>query len=131
MELAPGENEALEQVLAEMERRGLDPPWPEELFTDVGLAAARAAELVALLRRQNRLLRVADGYLVHHRVIARLKETLWRRREDDPVLDVAAFKDLTGTSRRTAIPLLEFLDSERVTVRRGNTRLIQEPPAPR
>jgi selenocysteine-specific elongation factor len=41
-----------------------------------------------------------------------------------PRLDVASFKDLTGVSRKYAIPLLEYLDRERVTKRVGDVRVI-------
>jgi selenocysteine-specific elongation factor len=37
---------------------------------------------------------------------------------------VAAFKELTGLSRKYVIPLLEYLDRERVTRRSGNDRLV-------
>jgi selenocysteine-specific elongation factor len=39
-------------------------------------------------------------------------------------MDVAGFKDLTGVSRKYAIPLLEYLDREHVTRRVGNVREI-------
>ncbi len=42
----------------------------------------------------------------------------------DPSLDVATFKDLAGVSRKYAIPLLEFLDRERITRRAGDRRVI-------
>jgi selenocysteine-specific elongation factor len=37
---------------------------------------------------------------------------------------VAEFKEWTGVSRKHAIPLLEFLDRERVTRREGDSRII-------
>jgi selenocysteine-specific elongation factor len=39
-------------------------------------------------------------------------------------IDVAKFKDMTGISRKYAIPLLEFLDRERITRREGDARVI-------
>jgi selenocysteine-specific elongation factor len=39
-------------------------------------------------------------------------------------MDVATFKELTGVSRKYAIPLLEYLDRERVTRRVGDAREI-------
>ena len=39
-------------------------------------------------------------------------------------VDVAAFKDKYGISRKFAIPLLEYLDRERVTRRTGDARLV-------
>jgi selenocysteine-specific elongation factor len=41
-----------------------------------------------------------------------------------PRIDVARFKDLTGVSRKYAIPLLEYLDREHVTRRMGDARII-------
>jgi selenocysteine-specific elongation factor len=41
-----------------------------------------------------------------------------------PKIDVARFKDMTGVSRKYAIPLLEYLDRERVTRRVGDERVI-------
>ena len=39
-------------------------------------------------------------------------------------VDVATFKDRYGVSRKFAIPLLEYLDRERVTRRTGDVRLV-------
>jgi len=44
--------------------------------------------------------------------------------EPERSIDVPAFKELAGVSRKYAIPLLEYFDSTRVTVRRGDKRLI-------
>jgi selenocysteine-specific elongation factor len=39
-------------------------------------------------------------------------------------MDVATFKELTGVTRKYAIPLLEMLDRERITKREGDVRVI-------
>ena len=80
-----------------------------------------------VLRERATLLRISDGLLIHHQVYEDLKDLLARRREEDPLFDVSWFKEATGTSRRTAIPLLEYLDADRVTTRRGNQRYIMAP----
>ena len=41
-----------------------------------------------------------------------------------PRMDVATFKELTGVSRKYAIPLLEYLDREHITRRVGDAREI-------
>jgi selenocysteine-specific elongation factor len=41
-------------------------------------------------------------------------------------LDTPAYKALIGTSRRTAVPLMELFDAERLTVRRGEVRRLRE-----
>ena len=46
------------------------------------------------------------------------------QKKASPKMDVTRFKDLTGVSRKYAIPLLEYLDRERVTRRQGDERVI-------
>jgi selenocysteine-specific elongation factor len=67
---------------------------------------------------------------MHSQVIATLKTKLHAyasQHEPDRLIDVPAFKDLAGVSRKYAIPLLEFFDREQVTRRAGDKRLILKP----
>jgi selenocysteine-specific elongation factor len=53
-----------------------------------------------------------------------LKELLVRHKAQSNRINVALFKEITGLSRKYAIPLLEYLDRERVTRREGDERII-------
>jgi selenocysteine-specific elongation factor len=67
---------------------------------------------------------------MHSKVIADLKaklHTFGSQHEPDRLIDVPAFKDLAGVSRKYAIPLLEYFDREQVTRRAGDKRLILKP----
>jgi selenocysteine-specific elongation factor len=84
-----------------------------------------------LLERVSRVLvservlaRVGDSLLVHREHLDRLKQAVRERWPSGSRLEVAAFKDMTGLSRKYVIPLLEFLDRERVTRRAGNDRFV-------
>jgi selenocysteine-specific elongation factor len=59
---------------------------------------------------------------MHQDALAGLKETV--RSRHGQKIDVSVFKQLTGVSRKYAIPLLEYLDSERVTRRQGDQRIV-------
>ncbi|HJR06848.1 MAG TPA: selenocysteine-specific translation elongation factor [Pyrinomonadaceae bacterium] len=86
-----------------------------------------ARKILQLLLDSGALVRVTGDLLVHRDAIARLVETLYEyaaRHEPERLIDVAAFKDLAGVSRKYAIPLLEYLDRERITRRAGDRRLI-------
>jgi len=70
------------------------------------------------------LIKVSDDLVFHHSALASLRQQLQIQKAKSPKIDVARFKDLTSVSRKYAIPLLEYLDRERVTKRVGDERLI-------
>ncbi|HSE48768.1 MAG TPA: SelB C-terminal domain-containing protein, partial [Terriglobales bacterium] len=67
---------------------------------------------------------LGDDLVFHRSALAALRDQLAAYKKTSPRLDVAKFKDLTGVSRKYAIPLLEWLDRERVTRRVGDERVI-------
>ena len=90
----------------------------------MGLAEAKAKKYCDLLVREGRLVRLGD-LVFHARSLEQLKGLVRDRRDVDPTLDIAAFRDLSGgLSRKYSIPLLEWLDRERVTRRVGDRREI-------
>jgi selenocysteine-specific elongation factor len=106
---------------------GLKPPDVTALAQASGLGADVLDRVVKLLLRQKVLVRI-DTLLFHQEALARLREDiaeLKRAAQGKPAtLDVAAFKDRYGISRKFAIPLLEYLDRERVTRRVGDVRVV-------
>src|SRR5262249_29048795 len=85
----------------------------------------RLLERVArVLLADGRLQRVGDVALVHRDHLERLKEDVRRRGARGTQLDVAGFKELARPSRKYVIPLLEYLDREKVTRRTGADRIV-------
>ena len=107
---------------------GLNPPTLEEAARGAGLDALRAGKLVHLLLSDGRLVKIKDGKIFHAVALEDLKARLWAMRPVRHVIDIGAFKELTGTSRKNAIPLLEHLDAVHVTRRVGSDREILPPP---
>jgi selenocysteine-specific elongation factor len=60
----------------------------------------------------------------HRAALDQLRSSLMAQKAKSPKINVASFKDLTGVSRKYAIPLLEYLDRERITKRVGDERVI-------
>jgi selenocysteine-specific elongation factor len=117
-----------ERIEEAFEREELNPPDLADVVRAQGADSARADRLVGLLITEGRLVRLGDGRLCSAAAIERLKRRLWELRRDRPVIDIGSFKELTGTSRKNAIPLLEHLDAVKVTRRRGSDREILPPP---
>ncbi len=123
------EEQAAKDHLAEIyERAALQPISLEEAMAQAGaqfgIDKSRAQRFAQMLVNSGELIKIAD--LVFHRsAVEGLRETLQRfKSEQGSKLDVGAFKDLTGVSRKYAIPLLEYLDRQRVTRRVGDAREI-------
>ena len=126
--LSTEEQAARDQLARTFADAGLQPVALDEAIARAssgsGIDPARAQRFAQMLVNSGELVRV--GELVFHRLaLEGLRETLLRRKESHgPKLDVTVFKELTGISRKYAIPLLEYLDRQRVTRRNGEVREI-------
>jgi selenocysteine-specific elongation factor len=110
---------AIERIF---EQAGLATPPLKEALQQSGVEPARARTLFSMLLRERKLVRVGEDLVFHHSAIDALHALLAARKGER--LSVPRFKDLTGVSRKYAIPLLEFLDRERVTRRDGADRVV-------
>jgi selenocysteine-specific elongation factor len=120
--LAAEEIRARETIEAAFRTAALAVPGVGEVLAACGVAPARARTLLEILVKDKRLVRIDAELIFHSAAIADLCRMLADRR---PVrFSVADFKQWTGVSRKYAIPLLEYLDRNRVTRREGNQRLI-------
>jgi selenocysteine-specific elongation factor len=104
---------------------GLAPPDLAAIAAAAGVAGAVADRMQKLLLRQRVLVRV-DALVFHDEALKRLKEEVAALKTAGaaPRIDVATFKERFGVSRKYAIPLLEYLDRERLTRRIGDSRVI-------
>ena len=104
---------------------GLKPPDKQALTTQAGVKPEVADRITALLVRQKVLVRL-DELVFHESALQRLKDDvrLLRKGGQPATIDVGMFKDRFGITRKFAIPLLEYLDRERVTRRVGEGRII-------
>jgi selenocysteine-specific elongation factor len=116
------EAEALARIERAFERAALAAPSTAEVLAQCGVEPARARTLLQILLRDKRLVRVGDELVFHAGAIDQLRRLVAAHRGER--FTVAQFKDWTGVSRKYAIPLLEYLDRERVTMRQGDTRVV-------
>jgi len=124
IQLTPEETQAKEQIRAAFEKAGLAVPAARDVLANLRIDRARAEKLLQILLKENVLLKVTEDLIFHRSALAQLRELLARRKAQSSRINVAVFKELTGLSRKYAIPLLEYLDRERVTRREGEERII-------
>ena len=118
------EAESKMMIEAAFANAGLKVPALKDVLAGLKVDKARAQKIVTLLLRDKVLIKISDDLVFHQNALAELRKRMAAEKAKSPKLDVARFKDLTGVSRKYAIPLLEYLDREHVTRRVGDERVI-------
>jgi selenocysteine-specific elongation factor len=119
---SPGDA-TLSAITAIYRKAGLSAPLVSEVATTLRLKESEMRGFVTLLLREKILVRMGSETLfIHHEALAGLRAEVLELRGQ--TLDVARFKEMTGLSRKYAIPLLEYLDRERITRKTGDLRLV-------
>jgi selenocysteine-specific elongation factor len=123
--LQPEEQVAREKIEAAFKNAGLAVPSVKEVLANLSVDARRAEKILQILLRDKTLARISPELIFHHAALLQLKEKLGAyKKSKSERISVPVFKDLTGVTRKYAIPLLEYLDRERVTRRVGDERVI-------
>ena len=123
--LSPLETEARAVMERELRKGGLKPAEPATIAAAHGIPGDVSERMLALLVRQKAAVRI-EGLYFHQAALDQLKEEVrgLKGTGPNPRVDVASFKERYGISRKFAIPLLEYLDRERVTRRAGEARIV-------
>jgi selenocysteine-specific elongation factor len=103
---------------------GLKVPALKEVLAGLKVDKTRAQKIVTLLLRDKVLVKISEDMVFHRDALGALRNRMSSEKARSTTIDVARFKDLTGVSRKYAIPLLEYLDREHVTRRVGDERII-------
>jgi selenocysteine-specific elongation factor len=118
------ESESKRKIEDAFATAGLKVPALDEVLGALKIDKGRAQKIVTLLLRERVLVKISDELVYHRSALDQLRGQIAGHKTKSPVIDVAAFKEMTGVSRKYAIPLLEYLDRERVTRRVGDSRQI-------
>jgi selenocysteine-specific elongation factor len=123
--LDPEEARAKEHIEKAFAVAGLAVPSVKEVLSKLPVEARRAEKILQILLREKILVRVTAELIFHRDALAQLRDRLavFKKTKGERI-SVPGFKELTGITRKYAIPLLEYLDRERVTRRAGDERVI-------
>ncbi len=114
---------AIDQLFRE---RAFRPPNVEEVCNHVALDRAKVDKLLQRLQEHQRLVRVEGGILFHREAVDAARDQMVEYLRKEGRLESVKFKYLLATSRKFAIPLLDYLDSLGMTRRDGHTRYLKE-----
>ena len=99
---------------------GYELPSADTLFSD---EPQKALELLHILKKNGRVIEIQQGMWIHISLIDKLKNDLSKYFSTNKEMKVSDFKIITSTSRKSAIPLLEYSDNRSFTVREGDYRI--------
>ncbi|HJZ63608.1 MAG TPA: selenocysteine-specific translation elongation factor [Candidatus Acidoferrum sp.] len=123
--LLPEELRARDQIETAFAGAGLAVPPVKEVLAQLAVEAKRGEKLLQLLLKEKKLLRVSPELIFHANALQEMRQKVANyKKAKSERISVPAFKELAGISRKYAIPLLEYLDRERVTRRAGDERVI-------
>jgi selenocysteine-specific elongation factor len=122
--LAGAEGKLRGELTARFAELGLQAPSPDDVAAALGADRGTVRKIVQLLVKERVLARVSESLVVDRAALDQLVDSIRARKSIKPTLGVGDFKELTGLSRKFAMPLLEYLDSQRITRRVGDERVI-------
>jgi selenocysteine-specific elongation factor len=120
--LAADQEELKINILDAYNRSGIQPPTVKKLLEDLNLQMKEASPVLRLLQGQGNLIKINEDFYYSRTAIDKLKEKIILFFKTNEEMGPVEFKDLTGLSRKFAIPVLEFMDKEKLTIRVGDKR---------
>jgi selenocysteine-specific elongation factor len=119
------EEERIRTLLAERFRAlGLQAPPSDDVIAGLEVDRATAKKILQLMVKQNALVRINDDITIDREALHKLIEDVRALKGVAAKFGVGEFKELTGLSRKFMLPLLEYLDGQRITRRVGDERMI-------
>jgi selenocysteine-specific elongation factor len=120
--LSSSEEEFKTKIFELLERGRFQPPTKEEISLSLKIEQKRLTDILSLMSKEGRVVRMNESLYVSTGVYKDMISLLKAFFEKKAEMTVAEFRDLLNTTRKYALPFLEFLDSQKVTLRTGDVR---------
>jgi selenocysteine-specific elongation factor len=110
------------QILELLEKSGFQPPSKEELSQSLKIDQKRFSDILKLMTNEGRLVRINESVFITSSTCDKMIGNLKSFYSKKPEMTVAEFRDILNTTRKYALPFLEYLDSNKITMRVGDVR---------
>ncbi len=115
------------ELVKRLEAAGLAPDTLDVLARELGCELRELRSVCEHLVREKKLVRVSSEMFFDAGAVAALRERVVAYLRANSQIDPAAYKGLTGQSRKHTVPLMEYFDAEKLTTRRENVRVLRAP----
>ncbi|MCQ2444594.1 MAG: selenocysteine-specific translation elongation factor [Mailhella sp.] len=125
VEMQVDEEALAARILAAMRETPRTPPKVTVFAEENGISEKAMQPVLRVLAQKGELVKVSEEFYFDAAEMERIRSIVREWFMDNSDLSVGPFKDLLGITRRHAIPLLEYLDASRFTVRVGDERRLR------
>ncbi len=118
-------DEVKNRIVEAIKKGGSQPPVREEFPQLFGISEKDARDLMKLLADEGRTVRINDSLHLDKEILEKVREDLKKHLTEKKEITMAEFRDLAKTSRKFAVPLMEYFDSQKLTQRVGDKRVLR------
>ncbi|MEE9517411.1 MAG: selenocysteine-specific translation elongation factor [Candidatus Adiutricales bacterium] len=123
--LAKEHEEIESRLLHTYKQAGLTPPYFKDVSAGLTGNVNQQREVLELMLNKNILVRVKDDLYFHHQALEGVKKQILDHFHETKELTTPRFKEMTGLTRKYLIPLLEYFDTQGLTMRLGDIRVLR------
>lgn len=125
IKLSPLQQKKSDDLLRLYLQSGFNVPNFEDALAKCGFTN-KERDLVDLIFERGSLIRIQESIVLAFDVFNQAKSLLLLHFETNSTMSLGEFRDLLKTSRKVAVPLLEYFDSIKITLRDGDTRILRK-----
>jgi len=118
-------DEVKNRIVDAIKKGGTQPPVREELPALFSISEKDAKDLLRLLADEGRTVRINDSLHLDRDIVETIKADLKKYLEEKKEITMAEFRDIAKTSRKFAVPIMEYFDSQKLTQRIGDKRVLR------
>ncbi|MCF8067199.1 MAG: selenocysteine-specific translation elongation factor [Desulfobacterales bacterium] len=123
--LGVDQEEVKKLILETLIKNDLTPPYFRDICKTINIDSKRGKDVLNLLIKEGKVIKIKDELYFFKEAINALQEKLIGFLKNNGELTTPQFKDMTGVSRKYLIPLIEYFDDQRVTIRVGEVRQLR------
>jgi len=124
--LGADQEDIRDKIIKTYKESGLQPPYFKELGKQLTAEPSRARDVLNLLVKEGRLVKVKEDLFFDADAVTRLKQRLVEFLTVSGEISTPQFKEMTAASRKYVIPLIEFFDAQNFTIRIGDIRKLRK-----
>ena len=124
IEISGEEKEAIEQMINILNDEGLSTSSIDELCLKIKKDKKFIQKILKIEVSNNNIIFISNNIIITQKNYLKLLDNVYSFFKLNDLMDIKQFKEISNTSRKYAVPLLEFLDKNKVTYRINNGRKI-------